>query len=78
MSNTFAALRLLPMGDSDERCPCLAASDAVLECQLGEETVRFTRSDRVFLAALLHRLPTQVLGRMRLLVRPDTVSALAP
>jgi putative transposase len=30
-------------------------------------------ADRAFLAALLHRLPTQVLHRLRLLVRPDTV-----
>jgi transposase InsO family protein len=30
-------------------------------------------SDRAFLAALLHRLPLDVLRRVRLLVRPDTV-----
>ena len=30
-------------------------------------------SDRAFLAALLHRLPRDVLGRLRLVVRPDTV-----
>jgi putative transposase len=42
----------------------------VLERQLGEQKVRFTPSDRAFLAALLHRLPTQ---RLRLLVRPDTI-----
>jgi hypothetical protein len=34
---------------------------------------RFLPSDRAFLAALLHRLPEDVLGRFRLLVRPDTV-----
>jgi putative transposase len=42
----------------------------VLERQLGEQKVRFTPSDQAFLAALLHRLPTQ---RLRLLVRPDTI-----
>jgi putative transposase len=32
-----------------------------------------TPGDRVFFAALLHRLPPEVLRRLRLLVRPDTV-----
>lgn len=36
-------------------------------------TVGFTVGDRAFLAALLHGLPKDVLRRMRLLVRPDTV-----
>ncbi|MBL1121211.1 integrase, partial [Streptomyces sp. 110] len=45
----------------------------VLERQLGEQKVRFTPSDRAFLAALLHRLPPHVLRQLRLLVRPDTV-----
>ncbi|MFG2586099.1 hypothetical protein [Streptomyces malaysiensis] len=35
--------------------------------------MRFTPSDRAFLAALLHRLPVDVLRGVRLLVRPDTV-----
>ncbi|MGY0065026.1 integrase core domain-containing protein [Streptomyces sp. LZ34] len=46
---------------------------AWLERQLGKERVRFTPIDRAFLAALLHRLPRDVLGSIRLLVRPDTV-----
>jgi transposase len=45
----------------------------VLERQLGKEKVWFTPSDRAFLAALLHRLPPEVLRRLRLLVRLDTV-----
>ena len=45
----------------------------MLERQLGNERVRFTPGDRAFLAALLHRLPVDVPGRVRLLVRPDTV-----
>ncbi|MEV5540082.1 hypothetical protein AB0L13_24820 [Saccharopolyspora shandongensis] len=35
--------------------------------------MRFTPSDRAFLAAPLHRLPLDMLRRLRLLVRPDTV-----
>ncbi|MFE2515975.1 hypothetical protein [Streptomyces mirabilis] len=45
----------------------------MLERQLGGEKVRFSPSDRAFLAALLHRLPSEVLRRIRLMVRPDTV-----
>ncbi|MET7338783.1 hypothetical protein [Nonomuraea sp. NPDC005650] len=46
----------------------------VLERQLGTETrVRFAPKDRAFLAALLTSLPREVLRRLRLLVRPDTV-----
>ncbi|MET8004195.1 integrase core domain-containing protein [Nonomuraea glycinis] len=74
--NTFAALRLLPMGDRDKDVEILALRHqiAVLERQLGADTrVRFAPEDRVFLAALLAPLPRDVLRRLRLLVRPDTV-----
>jgi transposase len=68
--NVFAMLRLLPMGD---RILTLRHQISVLERQLSGQRVRFTTSDRAFMAALLHQLPTPVLRRMRLLVRPDTV-----
>lgn len=46
----------------------------VLERQLGADArVRFAPEDRAFLAALLTSLPREVLRRLRLLVRPDTV-----
>ena len=45
----------------------------VLERQLGKGRPRFSLADRAFLAALLHPLPRDVLGRFRLLVRPETV-----
>lgn len=35
--------------------------------------MRFAPADRVFLTALLHWLPPEVLRRLRLLVRPDTI-----
>lgn len=68
-------LRLLPMGDRDKDIEILALRHqlSVLERQLGKEQVRFSPSDRVFLAALLHRLPLDVLRRLRLLVQPGTV-----
>ncbi|MET7906667.1 integrase, partial [Streptomyces sp. NPDC005355] len=75
VTNAFAMLRLLPMGDRDKAVEILALRHqiVVLERQLGKDRVRFTPSDRAFLAALLHRLPVDVLRGVRLLVRPDTV-----
>jgi hypothetical protein len=45
----------------------------VLERHLHGEKIRFTSADRALLAALLHRLPRDMLRRIRLLVRPETV-----
>ncbi|WP_455569243.1 hypothetical protein [Streptomyces milbemycinicus] len=75
VTNAFAMLRLLPMGDRDKTVEILALRHQimVLERQLGKDRVRFAPSDRAFLAALLHRLPMDVLRGVRLLVRPDTV-----
>ncbi|MET7505164.1 hypothetical protein [Streptomyces microflavus] len=75
VTNVFAMLRLLPMSDRDMDVEVLALRHqiTVLERQLGRDRVRFAPGDRVFLAALLHRLPRGVLRRARLLVRPDTV-----
>ncbi|MFI9558254.1 integrase core domain-containing protein [Nonomuraea endophytica] len=76
VTNTFAALRLLPMGDRDKDVEILALRHqiTVLERQLGADArVRFAPEDRVFLAALLTSLPREILRRLRLLVRPDTV-----
>lgn len=75
VTNTFAVLRLLPASDCDKDTEILVLRHqiAVLERQLGGQKVRFTPSDRTFLAALLHRLTPEVLRQLRLLVRPDTV-----
>jgi len=75
VTNTFAALRLLPMGDRDKDVEILALRHQimVLERQLGKEKVRFAPEDRAFLAALLQGLPMDVLRHLRLLVRPDTI-----
>src|SRR5258706_7412515 len=63
------------MSDRDKDAEILALRHqiTVLERQLHGEKIRFTPADRAFLAALLHKLPRQVLHRVRLLVRPDTV-----
>jgi putative transposase len=75
MTNVFALLRLLPVSDRDKDVEILALRHqiAVLERQLGRTRPRFSPVDRVFLAALLHRLPRNVLAGFRLLVRPETV-----
>jgi hypothetical protein len=75
VTNVFAVLRLLPMNNGDKGVEILALRHqiTVLERQLGKEKVRFDANDRALLAALLHRLSRDVLRRLRLLVRPDTV-----
>jgi hypothetical protein len=77
VTNGLAMLRLLPMSDLAKDVEILALRHqlAVLERQLHGQghRVRFAPTDRAFLAALLHRLPRQVLHRVRLLVRPETV-----
>jgi len=80
VTNVFALLRLLPMSDRDKDVEILAVRHqiAVLERQLGKARPRFCPGDRAFLAALLHRLPRDVLGRFRLLIRPRDGAALAP
>jgi putative transposase len=75
VTNAFALLRLLPVSDRDKDVEILALRHQVmvLERQLGKARPRFSLADRAFLAALLHRLPRDVLGQFRLLVRPETV-----
>ncbi|MFD0575019.1 hypothetical protein [Dactylosporangium darangshiense] len=75
VTNALALLRLLPMSDRDKDTEILALRHqiTVLERQLRGEKIRFTSADRAFLAALLHNLPRDVLRRIRLLVRPETV-----
>ena len=75
MTNAFVLLRLLAVSDGYKEAQILALRHqiAVLERQLGTTRPRFCPGDRAFLAALLHRLPRDVLGRFRLLVRPETV-----
>ncbi|GAA2168197.1 hypothetical protein [Actinomadura napierensis] len=71
VANTFAALCLLPMTDRemDAEILVLRHQITVLQPRLDGARVRFVGQDRALLAALLHRLPRGVLGRMRLLAR---------
>ena len=74
LTNAFALLRLLPGGDRDKDVEILALRHqiAVLHRQLDGRRVRFQPANRAWLAALLHHLPRPLLGRLRLLVQPDT------
>ena len=67
VTNVFALLRLLPMSDQAKEVEILALRHQiiVLERQLGKARPRFSLADRAFLAALLHRLPRDMLGRFR-------------
>ncbi|WUE04955.1 hypothetical protein OHA25_47940 [Nonomuraea sp. NBC_00507] len=76
VTNAFAALRPLPLGDRDKDVEILALRHQITisERQLGVGTrARFAPEDRAFLAALLTSLPREVLRGLRLLIRPDTV-----
>jgi putative transposase len=57
--------------DKDAEILTLRHQLGVLQRQLGPDRVRFAPSDRALLAALLHRLPSDVLKRLHLVVRPD-------
>src|ERR1700730_8372295 len=75
LTNVFGLLRLLPMSSRDTDAEILALRHqlSVLQRQLSPNRIRFTPGDRALLAALLHRLPRDVLKRLHLVVRPDTV-----
>lgn len=69
VTNALALLRLLPMSDRDKDAEILALRHqiGVLERQLHGEKVRFTPTDRAWLAAQLHRLHRKLLHDIRLL-----------
>lgn len=75
VSNVFAMVRLLPVGEREKDVEILVLRHqiTVLQRQLGLARVRFAPEDRALLAALLTSLPRGVLVRLRLVVRPDTV-----
>jgi hypothetical protein len=72
VANALTLLRLLPMSDRAKDAEILALRHQImiLERQLHGQRLRFTPADRALLAALLHRLPRDVLHRVRLLIRP--------
>ncbi|WLQ38600.1 integrase [Streptomyces laculatispora] len=73
LTSVFTFIRLLPMSDVDKNIEILTLRHqlAVLRRQVDKPSL--TRSDRAFLAALLHRLPRPQLRQLHLIVSPDTV-----
>jgi len=75
VTNAFTLLRLMPTSNQDKDVEILALRHqiTILERQPGTTRPRFSPTDRVFLAALLHRIPPKALRQFRLLVRPEMV-----
>jgi transposase len=71
----FVLLRLLPRSDRDRDVEILTLRHqiAVLQLQVDGQRIQFQPADRALLAAFLHTWLRPTLGRLRLLVRPDTV-----
>jgi hypothetical protein len=57
VSSVFTNMRLLPMSDTEKDIEILALRYQLAILQRQIDTPRLTGTDRVFLAALLHRLP---------------------
>ncbi|WP_329562163.1 integrase core domain-containing protein [Kitasatospora sp. NBC_01266] len=73
VTNTFMLLRLWPMSEREKDIEILALRHQLLVLQRQVGKPAFTNTDRVVLAGLLHRLPTDKLRQLLLLVRPDTI-----
>jgi putative transposase len=73
LAGVFAAMRLLPVSDTDRDIEILALryQPAILQRQVGKP--HLTLADRAFLAALLRRLPRPRLAQLHLIVARDTV-----
>ncbi|MEO6090444.1 MAG: hypothetical protein ABIQ18_45820 [Umezawaea sp.] len=79
VTNAFALLRLLPRSDRDKDAEILVLRHqiTVLERQLGTTQLRFSPADRVFVAALLHRLPLAALRQLPATGKSGNGTALA-
>jgi hypothetical protein len=68
VSSIFAVVRLLPVSDTDKDIEFLALRHQLAVLQRQIERPRPTRTDRVFLAALLHHLSRVRLRQLQLIV----------
>ena len=73
VSSVFTVMGLLPMSDTAKDVEILALRHQLAILQRQVDTPRLTGTDRVFLAALLHRLPKVRLRQLQLIVSPDTI-----
>jgi putative transposase len=72
VSSVFTVIRLLPVSGTDKDIEILTLRHQLAILQHQFDTPRLTGTDRVFLAALLHRLPQVRLRQLQLIVSPDT------
>jgi putative transposase len=73
VSSVFTVMGLLPMSDTAKDVEILALRHQLAILQRQIDTPRLTGTDRVLLAALLHRLPKVRLRQLQLIVSPDTI-----
>ena len=73
LTSVFSFIRLLPLSDVDKNVEILTLRHQLAVLQRQVDKPSLTRSDRTFLAALLHRLPRPQLRQLHLIVSPDTV-----
>jgi putative transposase len=73
VSSVFTVIGLLPMSDTAKDVEILALRHQLAIMQRQIDTPRLTGTDRVFLAALLHRLPRVRPRKLQLIVSPDTI-----
>jgi transposase InsO family protein len=72
LTSVFTLIRLLPMSDLDKNIEILTLRHQLAILQRQIDKPRLTPPDRIFLAALLHRLPRSSLRQLHLLVSPET------
>ncbi|MFF4794522.1 SDR family NAD(P)-dependent oxidoreductase [Streptomyces sp. NPDC001276] len=72
-TNILPFLRLLTMSDHAKEIEILALRHQLLLLQGQVGKPKFTSTDRAVLAGLLHRVPTEKLRRLLLLVQPETI-----
>jgi hypothetical protein len=73
LTSVFAAIRLLPVSDTDKDIEILALRHQLAVLQRQTDKPRLTLADRAILAALLHRLPRPRLRELHLIISPDTI-----
>jgi len=77
VSSVFTVMRVLPVSGDERDIEILALRHQLAILQRQIDTPRLTGTDRVFLAALLHRLPKVRLRKLQLIVSPGHDPALA-
>jgi transposase len=73
VSSVFMVMRLLPLTGTEKDIEILALRHQLAVLQRQVDKPRLTGANRVFLAALLHRLPRVRLRQLPLIVSPDTI-----